>query len=445
MLQRPSGIVSRWAAGVGSALTIAAVSFGMQPRVNTSPMTSVPIAPALAVRTIERAPLVRIRDMEAAGFVCVGHADPNVPCAMYAPGYKPKAPTEDTPDPLKAGQFSVTGGKWPQPGGKGSTADITFSYSNLLDDGMTGVTTTQLETAVLEALAVWAAQAPLNFILVDDSGPLPTPLDLSYLAGTTPNLRFGHHAIDGASGVLAHAFFPNPGSGLAGDLHFDEAENWDVAPGSGKIDFLEVCVHEIGHSLGLNHQAPPVPAIMNPFYGARYSGLGTAFLLNDDKNGIKNVYGGSCAVRSIADRAKLLPFAAGIKLGAVAAPERLYTELRTYRDRVLQGSPAGRKLVATYYQHGPEVIQAMVSRPDLTVQALELLAAVQEPIAQRNAKTEVVRMPVATFAKGVDFLKTLEGVVSDDARDAIIAAREILDVAKTVDGNAVSLDFHVVR
>lgn len=449
MVERRVGFVprwSRWAAGSVGALALAAASMGTQPPADEAVRMTVPMAPALSGRSLERAPLVQIRNADSWGYGCANHSDPNIPCAMYAPGYKPKVDHEDTPSPSQRGEYNVQNPlwKWPQPGGAGSTVDISYSYSNLLNGGMTGVTAGELESAVEEALSVWATYAPLNFTEVDDSGPLPSFLDLDYPPGSTPNLRFGHHAIDGGSGVLAHAYFPS-GSGLAGDLHFDNGENWGVAPGGGKIDFLEVCVHELGHALGLGHQNPPPQAIMNPFYGARYSGLGTAFLLFDDQNGIKRIYGNSCAVRSIADRAKLLPFAAGIKLGAVAAPERLYTDLRIYRDRVLQSSPAGRQLVTAYYQQGPEIIQVLAKRPDLTLQALELLAAIQEPIIRRDAITNVVTLPRATFAKGVGFLKTLEEIVSDDARSALVGARSVLDAAQTVDGSTVSLNFHAVR
>ncbi len=440
--ERP--INGRWAAGIVGGIALFAVGWDMPdtPRGNDV----IPTAPALTARTLEQAPLVRVRAMHADGFGCLQHTDPNIPCAMYAPGYKPNVDNQDTPDPLKAGNFAVSGNKWPQPGGKGTTVNISYSYSNLLDGTITSISSAQLKAGVEESLAAWAAFAPLNFTEVADSGPLPTAADTSYPAGSTPNLRFGRHTIDGAFSVLAHAFFPNPGSGLAGDLHFDQAEPWDVAPSSGKIDFIEVCVHEIGHAVGLDHQpAPPAlfgkNAIMNPFYGGRYSGPGSAFLLPDDQNGIKAIYGDSCAVRAVADRAKLLPFAAGIKLGAVAAPEKLYTSLRQYRDRVLQGTPAGRELVAAYYQHGPEVVQVLVKRPDLTLQVIQLLTAVQDPIARRDAKTDVVQMPQEAFVRGLDFLKSLEDVVSDEARLAIINARAILDRAQSVDGETVSLDF----
>lgn len=41
------------------------------------------------------------------------------------------------------------------------------------------------------------------------------------------DIRIGAHRFDGASKVLAHGYFPPPnGSTAAGDVHFDQAENW---------------------------------------------------------------------------------------------------------------------------------------------------------------------------------------------------------------------------
>lgn len=209
--------------------------------------------------------------------------------ACFAPGYDLSKSSEYHPRTFE--EFVIDGREWPEVAGR---FPITYSYSNLLDGGMGGgLSPATLRAVVEEALAVWAAKAPLDFTeVLPDVGPPPG--DTFYPAAGTPNLRFGHHTFDGPFGILAHAFFPPPnGGGLAGDVHFDSAENWTTNPASG-IDLLEVCVHELGHSLGLLHEpAPPVgnPAIMNPFYGRRYSGLGTAFLLADDCNGIVFVYG----------------------------------------------------------------------------------------------------------------------------------------------------------
>jgi hypothetical protein len=208
----------------------------------------------------------------------------------------------DATDVPPSGDY-VLATKWSQSGGTGNPLTLTWSFSNLLNGGMSGITNAQLTAGTIEALQVWSAVAPLRFHQVNDLGtdlPPNNGSDPSYSEGNHARLRFGHHAGFDA-GVLAHGYYPHyplgtlfAPSGLAGDTHYNNARTWSTQPGSGVIDFIEVAVHEIGHNLGLNHEPSPptgANAIMNPFYGARYSGPGTAFLLQDDINGIRAHYG----------------------------------------------------------------------------------------------------------------------------------------------------------
>ena len=68
---------------------------------------------------------------------------------------------------------------------------------------------------------------------------------------------------DKSGGTLAHAFFPQQGR-ASGDIHFDDDEFWTLGSFSG-INLTQVAVHEIGHSLGLEHTNVR-GAIMFPSY-----------------------------------------------------------------------------------------------------------------------------------------------------------------------------------
>jgi len=187
---------------------------------------------------------------------------------------------------------AVVPSKWAQPGGLGSAVTITYSFSNLLDGGLGGgLSAATIRAAIQEALGRWASVAPLRFVEVADSGPAPSQND--YSAAGRPMLRFGRIAIDGPYNTLAYTYYPGS-TGLAGDLDFDTAERWSVNPSQG-IDLLEVATHEIGHALGLGHEPMPSSggqqAIMNPYYGGHFNGLGTSFLYQDDINGIRALYG----------------------------------------------------------------------------------------------------------------------------------------------------------
>jgi autotransporter-associated beta strand protein len=187
--------------------------------------------------------------------------------------------------------YSFFGGTWSQPDGPGTPVNVTYSYSNLFDGGLTlgsGVTNYTLVRAVEEALSLWARYAPFNFTEVPDPGG---PIDDGGSTGGG-QIRLGHHALDGST--LAHAF--GPGGGLGGDVHFDDSNRtWSTTL------FLETATHELGHSLGLGHStlnSPRVdavgasgPPIMYPSILGRYDGLGSAFLFQDDVNGIRARYG----------------------------------------------------------------------------------------------------------------------------------------------------------
>ncbi len=167
-------------------------------------------------------------------------------------------------------QFVTGAGKW-------STNNLTYSFQNYSPDLPQSTT----RWAIDQAFALWSAETPLRFRRVADG------------TGGDIVIRFvnGDHGdgspFDGASGVLAHAFYPSNSGSIRGDTHFDEAEGWTMTiPTGGGIDLVTVAAHEFGHALGLKHSANS-SALMAPFYaGPR------RFLSPDDIQGIQSLYGG---------------------------------------------------------------------------------------------------------------------------------------------------------
>ena len=75
-------------------------------------------------------------------------------------------------------------------------------------------------------------------------------------------------------------------TGLAGDVHFDDDENWVLGTKEG-TDFFWTAIHEIGHSIGLDHSFYR-SAIMYPFYQGYKENLE---LDEDDILGLQAIYG----------------------------------------------------------------------------------------------------------------------------------------------------------
>lgn len=175
------------------------------------------------------------------------------------------------------GEFSTQGNSW-------NNRFITYFFQNTTNDIVPQETARE---QVRIAFRTWQQQTRLYFIEVCTAAQA----DIVILWGegnhgdNTP-FDFGGTA---QGNVLAHAFFPPPNNGaLAGDMHFDDFEQWteiNQALGLSPFDLQTVALHEIGHSLGLNHTSVS-GSIMEPVYNGSRRNLGA-----DDIAGIRSIYG----------------------------------------------------------------------------------------------------------------------------------------------------------
>ena len=129
-------------------------------------------------------------------------------------------------------------------------SNLTYFFINFSGDLDAG---TQREI-FKEAFAAWEEVTPLTFQEVSSAGN--ADLLIGFGNGTHCNLYQANNApcpndpFEGFGGVLAHAYFPRAGP-YAGDAHFDEGETWSAAVSGTSL--LSVAIHELGHSLGLEH------------------------------------------------------------------------------------------------------------------------------------------------------------------------------------------------
>lgn len=224
------------------------------------------------------------------------------------------------------------GSKWPQPGPcgancPGSQVTLTYSFQNVFDGALkmpdgNPLPNWLIRGSIEEALRLWSSAAPLTFREVPDDG-------LPYGASTKfGDLRFRHVFINGPDPEIgppvakAQAYFP-PGSGYPGDVEFDETDLWREVGTIHQPDILGAAIHEIGHSLGLDHTSVTQPGQFWTYKGLdqfgqpidvqepkgaanmywifnRLTGLGSGFLFQDDIDGIRSIYGlGSGSVISL--------------------------------------------------------------------------------------------------------------------------------------------------
>ncbi|MEM7268800.1 MAG: matrixin family metalloprotease [Pseudomonadota bacterium] len=147
-----------------------------------------------------------------------------------------------------------------------SLSDLTVDSSDLISYSAAA--------ALRQAFNTWSQQANIDFVQVADNG--------SRLGeGVGADIRVAFGQIDGSTGgTVGLAYFPT-GIPIAGDVLFDSDEDFFFRD---RASFINVAVHEIGHSIGLEHVNVP-GAIMRPIASDQTT------LGSDDIEGITTIYG----------------------------------------------------------------------------------------------------------------------------------------------------------
>ncbi|XP_009083000.1 PREDICTED: stromelysin-1-like [Acanthisitta chloris] len=153
--------------------------------------------------------------------------------------------------------------------------DVTYRILNYTPDMLQA----DVDEAIAKAFQLWSSVTPLRFTRLYSG---QADIMISFAAG----FHGDFYSFDGPGGTLAHAYPPN--SGIGGDAHFDEDENWTKFTTYGGFNLFLVAAHELGHSLGLGH-SNVFGALMYPIYMAKDT---RDFQLHqDDIGGIQALYG----------------------------------------------------------------------------------------------------------------------------------------------------------
>ncbi len=159
--------------------------------------------------------------------------------------------------------------------------------------------------AFREAAGDWNAHSPFELVINTSNPSHPCAgLHDSYPEDGFRNGAAFHHeycsiddngkpeTVDFGEKTLAitvnYTFENKPQETIESDMFFNNAQRWDIYNGvrQSRFDFRRVALHELGHTLGLDHEESN-PAIMAPFIGDMYT------LQADDIAGVQVLYGSS--------------------------------------------------------------------------------------------------------------------------------------------------------
>ena len=170
--------------------------------------------------------------------------------------------------------FVVSGFSWP------NATTTFFASPNSVAD--TELSSAQVTTAFNEALNQWSNMTAFTYKAENGSpDPCTTNTNSYTFAPTNCGTSFSSSTL-----AVATTFFRSGGTATRSRIVFNSNKSWNitgVSSGAGS-DFRRVAVHELGHSLGLDHTTIS-PAIMRPNIGS------VQVPQADDLNGVEAVYG----------------------------------------------------------------------------------------------------------------------------------------------------------
>ncbi|WP_372365800.1 matrixin family metalloprotease [Candidatus Uabimicrobium sp. HlEnr_7] len=170
--------------------------------------------------------------------------------------------------------FAVVGNGWDGNG----LGEASLTYHFVSGGGTGDIGGNGEEAPVEEGIREWGSVVNISFDRINTPNQ-QNSFDIFWGVG-----NHGDNApFDGQGNTVAHAFFPIGGALIDGDIHFDDAENWN----NNFPNFLfNVTLHESGHALGMDHSDLNA-AIMFPVI---QNNAGKQPLDPDDIAGIRTLY-----------------------------------------------------------------------------------------------------------------------------------------------------------
>jgi hypothetical protein len=238
----------------------------------------------------------------------------------------------------------------------GTPGSVTWSFQRINSSQveLSSFMPSGYEDQIRAAFRTWSDVAGITFVEVPTGG----------------RIRLYGQALDGPGNTAAQAQYPGAGTRF---IRFDTGNTWTTDPSASGSYVYQLALHEIGHSLGLEHP-PGIIATMNHVVSRAYEGL-----LPVDIAGAQAIYGPSATI----DNSLYLPtnvrtlsilpgsqLTATVSLGTFFSASDSTTLTGTIDARVEYGA-GGDPTALTFYgaDIGLTDVKVNVSNPLLTAQA----------------------------------------------------------------------------